>query len=125
MTSPPCSVCNKDLYCSESCETKRSGPHVFTCTKRPLTSADYLYRNIGQDTIPEEEDVLEDFGFNHLTSFADRSKLLGLYKGLYLSDEIPVEDIHKWQVEGSLVANIKRYFYQILETHRGGYFHGF
>jgi hypothetical protein len=109
------------LYCSESCE-KRSGLHLFTCTKRPLTSADYLYRNIGQDTIPEEEDVLEDFGFNNLTSFADRSKLMGLYKGLYLSDEISVEDVHKWQVEGTLVANIKNYFYQIPETCRGGYF---
>lgn len=122
MTSRRCSACNKDFYCNEACEAKRSGPHIFTCTKRPLTSADYLYRNIVQDTIPEEEDVREDFGFNHLTSFADQSKLLGLYQGLYLSDDISVEDVHKWQVEGSLVAEIKRYFYQIPETSRGGYF---
>lgn len=64
----------------------------------------------------------EKFGFNQLTSFADQCKLLGLYKGLYLSDQIKVEDIHKWQVEGTLVANIKEFFYQIPETHRGGYF---
>lgn len=122
MTSRRCSVCNKGLYCSESCEAERTGLHLFTCNKRPLTSADYLYKNISEDTLPDEEDVLEDFGFNNLTSFADRSNLLGLYKGLWLSDEIKVEDIHKWQVGGSLVANIKKYYFQIPETHRGGYF---
>ena len=110
------------MYCSESCEEKRTGCHIFTCQKRSLTSADYLYRNIGRDTLPEEEDVLEDFGFNALTSYADRCKLLGLYKGLYLSDRIAVEDVHRWQVEGSLVANIKDYFYEIPEISRGGYF---
>ena len=122
MTSRNCSICGKDYYCSELCQDKRSGPHLFTCTKRPLTSADYLYRCIAEDVLPEDEDVLEHFGFNHLTSFADRCKLLGLYKGLYLSDKVTEEDIHKWQVEGTLVANIKEFFYQIPETHRGGYF---
>ncbi|TGO12411.1 hypothetical protein BTUL_0089g00480 [Botrytis tulipae] len=101
--------------------TKTNGSHLFTCAKRPLTSADYLYRNIVRDTVPDEEDVLEDFGFNRLVSFADRCKLLGLYKGLWLGD-VPVEDIHRWQVEGTLIANIKKYFYQINEANRGGYF---
>ncbi|KAM0134264.1 hypothetical protein ACHAP3_005577 [Botrytis cinerea] len=78
-------------------------------------------RNIVEDTIPNEGDVLEDFGFNRLTSFADHRKLLGLYKGLWLGG-VPVEDIHKWQVEGTLIANIKKYFYQIDEASRGGYF---
>jgi hypothetical protein len=121
MTSRNCSICGKGLFCSELCQEKRSGSHLFTCTKRPLTSADYLYRCIGDDVLPEDEDVLEDFGFNQLTSFADKCKLLGLYKGLYLS-EIAEEDVHKWQVEGTLVENIKEFFYQIPETHRGGYF---
>ncbi|OCK75458.1 hypothetical protein K432DRAFT_429412, partial [Lepidopterella palustris CBS 459.81] len=122
MTSRQCSICNRDLYCSEYCQDKRSGLHLFTCSKRPLTSADYLFRYIGQDVLPEDKDVLEDFGFNQLTSFADQCKLLGLYKGLYLSDRITEEDLHKWQVEGTLVANIKEFYYQIPETHRGGYF---
>ena len=122
MTSRKCSFCNRGLYCSEYCQDQRSGPHLFTCTKRPLTSADYLYRCIFQDVLPDDEDVRENFGFNQLTSFADQCKLLGLYKGLYLSDRITEEDIHKWQVEGTLVANIKDFYYQIPETHRGGYF---
>lgn len=121
-TSRKCSICNKDAYCSESCEEKRSGSHIFTCTKRPLTTADYLYRSIADDRLPDDEDVRKDFGFNHLTSYGDQSKLLGLYKGLWFSDDITVEEIHKWQVEGSLVTNIKEYFYNIPEECRGGYF---
>ncbi|KAM3151938.1 hypothetical protein ABEW05_007674 [Botrytis cinerea] len=121
VTSRQCSICNKDFFCSESCETETNGSHLFTCAKRPLTSADYLFRNIVEDTIPNEGDVLEDFGFNCLTSFADHCKLLGLYKGLWLGG-VPVEDIHKWQVEGTLIANIKKYFYQIDEAYRGGHF---
>jgi hypothetical protein len=46
---------------------------------------------------------------------------LGLYKGLYLS-EIPVEDVHKWQVEGSLVTNIKKHFHEVPEHACGSYF---
>lgn len=122
MTSRKCSVCNTGLYCSKYCQDQRSGPHLFTCTKRPLTSADYLLKFILQDVLPDDEDVRESFGFNQLTSFADQCKLLGLYKGLCFSDRITVEDIHKWQVEGTLVANIKEFYFQIPETYRGGYF---
>ena len=99
-----------------------NGRHLFACTKRPLTSADDLFRCIVEDVLPDDEHVCERFGFNQLTSFADQCKPLGLYKGLFLSDRITEEDIHKWQVEGSLVSNIKEFYYQIPETCRGGYF---
>ncbi|GMF81866.1 unnamed protein product [Aspergillus oryzae] len=79
------------------------------------------FKSIGEDRMPEEEDVCADFGFNYFESFADKSKLLGLYKGLWIQ-KVPVEDIHKWQVEGSLAANIKEVFYQVPERYRGGYF---
>ncbi|KAL3423505.1 hypothetical protein PVAG01_05252 [Phlyctema vagabunda] len=122
MTSRTCSVCGKGHFCSQSCEDKRSGFHLFTCTKRPITTADILYEDIADDKLPDSEDVLRDYGFNYFTSFADRSKLLGLYKGIWYSDEITAEDLHRWRVEGSLLAHIKEYFYSIPERYRGGYF---
>ncbi|KAF2498689.1 hypothetical protein BU16DRAFT_481792 [Lophium mytilinum] len=122
LTSRTCSFCNRDLFCSEICEQKRSGPHLYTCTKRPLTTADSLYRSLGSDVLPTDADVLEDFGFNHLPSFADQSNLMGLYKGLYLSDKVTEEDLHNWRTEGTLVANIKAFFFRIPEAYRGGYF---
>jgi hypothetical protein len=39
-----------------------------------------------------------------------------------LSDKVGPEEVHKWRVEGTLVANIKDFYYKIPETHRGGYF---
>ncbi|OCL03033.1 hypothetical protein AOQ84DRAFT_420660 [Glonium stellatum] len=74
------------------------------------------------DLLPGDEGVLEDFGFNRLTSWTDHSKLMGLYQGLYRYRKVAVEDVHQWQVEGTLVANIKKVFYQIPERQRGGYF---
>ena len=121
-TSRKCSICNKDAFCRASCEEKRSNYHIFTCSKRSLTTADYLYRDLADDRIPDDEDVRADFGFKNLLSFNDQSNLLGLYQGLRLSREITVEDVHKWQVEGSLVANIKEYFYAMPKECRGGYF---
>ncbi|KAF8848410.1 hypothetical protein BDZ45DRAFT_810815 [Acephala macrosclerotiorum] len=104
-----------------SCEEKRTIPHIFECAKRPITTADYLYMNCLRDEMPDDEEVLKDFGFDALVEYADKTKLLGLYQGLCRSD-VPIEDIHKWQVEGSLVANIKEFYYKIPESSRGGYF---
>ncbi|BAE65813.1 unnamed protein product [Aspergillus oryzae RIB40] len=78
-TSRNCSLCQRDFYCSQSCEDKRSGRHLFTCAKRPLTSADVLYRSIGEDRMPEEEDVCAGFGFNYFESFADKKKFFTRY----------------------------------------------
>lgn len=53
---------------------------------------------------------------------ADKSKLMGLYKGLWLSDRIAASDFHRWRAEGSLVAHIKDFFYARPESCRGNYF---
>jgi len=74
--------------------------------------------NCLRDEMPDDEEVLKAFGFDDLGEFADKSKLLGLYQGFCYS-EVPVEDIHRWQVEGTLVANIKQIYYRIPERSRG------
>lgn len=73
-------MCKKGSYCSPECENKRSIPHIFTCSKRAITTADYLYMDILHDELPKDPDVMKDFCFDRC-SFADQSKLLGLYKG--------------------------------------------
>lgn len=72
--------------------------------------------------MPQDEDVLEDFGFNNALSSEDKSNLLGLYGGLYLSGNFVAEDIHKWRVEGILVDKIKEFYHNIPEYSRGQYF---
>ena len=72
--------------------------------------------------MPQEEDVLEDFGFNNVLFGGDRTYLLGVYGGLYRSGKFSAEDIHEWRVGGILVDKIKEFYYSIAEDCRGQYF---
>lgn len=72
--------------------------------------------------MPQDEDVLEDFGFNNVLFGTDRTYLLGVYGGLYLSGKFSAEDIHEWRVGGILVDKIKEFYYSIAENSRGQYF---
>lgn len=95
---------------------------MFTCSKRSLTSADYLWRSLGEDLMPEEEEVLQDFGFNNVPYDESRSLLLGVYQGLYLFSDFSAEDIHAWRIAGILVDKIKEFYYSIPVHSRGEYF---
>ena len=72
--------------------------------------------------MPQDEDVLEDFGFNDFLFGVDQTYLFGVYRGLYLSDKFSAEDIHEWRVGGILVDKIKDFYYSIPEVSRGQYF---
>ncbi|ORX98686.1 hypothetical protein BCR34DRAFT_593143 [Clohesyomyces aquaticus] len=121
-TKRRCSACGKDRFCSNSCEDKAFVRHLFTCSKRPLTSADYLWKSLVDDLIPEDEDVLQDFGFNNVIIDKDRTQLFGLYRGLYLSGDISPKDVHEWRVQGIMVDKIKKFYYSYPEHARGQYF---
>ncbi|PVH95836.1 hypothetical protein DM02DRAFT_689266 [Periconia macrospinosa] len=121
-TKRRCTYCSKGRFCSESCEGKASVYHLFTCSKRPLTSADYLWKSLGEDIIPVDEDVLQDFGFNNVFDASDRSRLFGLYQGIRLFGDITSSDLHEWRVKGIMVEKIKEIYYMIPESNRGQYF---
>ena len=122
LTTRRCNICSKGFFCSDPCQEKRSGSHLFLCSKRPLTSADYLWGSLAEDLIPQDEAVLEDFGFNNVLSVEDQSSLLGVYEGLYLSGKFSTENIHEWRVRGILADKIKEFYYSIAEGYRGQYF---
>ena len=77
---------------------------------------------MADDSMPQDEDVLEDFGFNNVLLGGEGYYLLGVYKGLYLSDNVSAEDIHEWRIGGILVDKIKEFYYRIPENYRGQYF---
>lgn len=70
--------------------------------------------------MPQEEDVLEDFGFNNVFG-RDRTYLLGVYRGLYLRGKFLAEEIHEWRVRGILADKIKESIYSIPESCRRQY----
>ena len=47
---------------------------------------------MADDSMPQDEDVLQDFEFNHVLLSGDGPYLLGVYRGLYLSDKVSAED---------------------------------
>src|SRR6266496_334317 len=121
-TARRCSICQRGWFCREFCQSKMGTRHKFMCAiRRPLNSADYLYLALLEDVWPDDPQTLDDFGFRGLHSGADRSKLLGLFKGLELL-EIPSQEVHQWQSERTLEENIIRVFSQLPESSRGGYF---
>ena len=77
------SICSKGFFFSDLCQDKRTGSHLFTCSKCPFPSSDYLWKSLAEDVIPQSEDVLEDFGFNNVLFGRDRTYLLRVYGGLY------------------------------------------
>ncbi|KAK2753359.1 hypothetical protein FQN55_003488 [Onygenales sp. PD_40] len=91
----------------------------------PLTSAHRLWEYVAMDIMPndyyKDKDIQADFGFNQLPSVREKQRLLGLYKDLALM-RYSAEELHKWQVERSLVANIKKAFMKFPEENRGDYY---
>lgn len=121
ITSRRCGKCGKDFFCSTRCEAEMSTRHAFRCNLgRSLTTADYLMLDIADDVIPEDSDVLTDFGFQTLLP-QERSKLLGLYIRLSHLGVKP-EELHQWQQSGSLVEYIVETFSTLGEGGRGHYF---
>lgn len=77
-----------------------------------MNSAESLYQSCVLDIPPTDGDVINDFGFNRVTSPIDRACLFGLYKGLVFGGLTP-EDIHKLRVGSSLVPDIINVLYEL------------
>jgi hypothetical protein len=121
LTYRQCSRCGLDRFCSRACEGRMSPAHKFKCSNGALTTADYLMSDCIGDEIPKDPDVLTDFGFQRLLTFPDRSKLLGLYKGLMYLD-VEAEELHEWRISGRLADRIVETFERIPPRSRGEYF---
>jgi hypothetical protein len=72
--------------------------------------------------MPDDPDVLEQFGFQNLLSYKDRTKLLGLYIGLVKYLRVTAEELQLWQQEKSLVDNIIRVYGEQSWFQGGAYF---
>lgn len=121
LTSRRCGLCGTGWFCNSSCEKRMTESHKLTCSNGPITTADHLYLDCAANEIPKDPDVIEDFGFSHLLSFRDQSKLLGVYKGLqYL--EVESSELDEWRRSGLLFEHILKTFEKLPVESRGGYF---
>lgn len=104
--------------------SRKTGTYLETLN-RPYTPADYLYQDCVDDTIPDDPEVLEKFGFQSLVSSEDRSKLLGLYQGLVKYLGVTAEELNGWEQENSLATNIVRVYNAESAYGGSGYFRWF
>ena len=125
-TSRKCSKCTGPWLCGKRCEARyatSSIRHRFTCSiGRPLNSADYLALACVEDQLPDDPQILEDYGFKNFIFPHDQSKLFGLYIGLLHLLDYDSDRLHQWRMEGRLVENIITTYEEIPIECRGGYY---
>lgn len=120
-----CAGCNLSTawYCSTHCQRRNWTEHIFECNpRRHLNTADHLALAVRKNRIPADPQTFDDFGFANAFSIENKSSLLGLYVGLIERLEVSPKKVRQWQVEGTLIDNIKATFSAIPAHSRGGYY---
>ncbi|KAG6812093.1 hypothetical protein H0H92_004393 [Tricholoma furcatifolium] len=119
--SKRCAGCSRAWYCSKRCQEELWSYHIFHCNpNKPIKTSYYIARAIRRDELPEDPQTLEDHGFVRAVSTMEKSRLLGLYKGLLMFTD--PKTLHKWRVNGTLVKEIKAVFDALPPGRRGGYY---
>ncbi|KAF7347379.1 MYND-type domain-containing protein [Mycena venus] len=123
--SKRCASCTLSTawYCSADCQRRNWIEHIFECNpRRNINTSDYLALAVHKNLFPDDPQTCEDFGFARAFSIENRSSLLGLYIGLIERLKISPKKIRQWQVEGTLVENIKATFSTVPAHSRGRYY---
>ena len=121
-TTRRCSHCGGPWFCSIRCEEVAAYSHIFSCNRRPITTADLLEKDCYRDLLPEDPQVREDYGFQRCRNRSEETNLFGLYVGIIKYHNISSEELHRWRTEGILVDKIVEVFSKIPEGSRGGYY---
>jgi hypothetical protein len=117
--------CQKVQYCSEKCQHAHWKRHIFDCKRdpsKPILTAYYLYLAVIRDQFPQDPDTLRDYGFDNVETPEDKSKLLGLYIGIFLSRGVEPIDVHRWRKKGTLVQEIINAFERESKYTKGSYY---
>jgi hypothetical protein len=118
-----CSGCQKKWYCSEKCQRENWPSHIFDCNRtKPIPTSYYLYRAALRDEFPQDEKTRQDYGFARTAIACEHSKLLGLYRGLFIYLEVNPGDVHRWRKNGTLIQEIKNAFDAWPPQNRGQYY---
>ncbi|KAF8204429.1 hypothetical protein K438DRAFT_1819839 [Mycena galopus ATCC 62051] len=110
-------------YCSAECQRRNWTEHIFECNpRRNITTADHLALAVHKNLFPDDPQTCHDFGFARAFSIENRSSLLGLYIGLIERLQVSPKKVRQWQIEGTLIDNIKATFSTVPAHSRGGYY---
>ncbi|KAI0338172.1 hypothetical protein BDW22DRAFT_818430 [Trametopsis cervina] len=120
-----CSGCRKKWYCNQECQSAKWPLHIFECNpQQPINTAYHLTLAISEDTLPTDPLTLREWGFDKADLISDEApfKLFGLYVGLIKSLGVKPQQLHKWRIRGTLIAEIKAKYEAFPVGVRGEYY---
>ncbi|KAF7351653.1 MYND-type domain-containing protein [Mycena sanguinolenta] len=102
-----CSACKKVWYCSKKCQESDWGGHLVNCNpNRPITSADHLRAAVHRRKLPNDLDILSEYGFTRVGEDGAKT-LLDIYRVVF-DEGIRSRDIHQWQTAGNLLQEVEK-----------------
>ncbi|KAI0086735.1 hypothetical protein BDY19DRAFT_995488 [Irpex rosettiformis] len=106
-----CTGCSKVYYCTKTCQAADWMRHIFLCNpRRPITTADRLALDVREQRFPNDDQTRIEWGLEKAsaTISIDASRmLLDLYTDLIEYFGIKPSQLHKWRIQGRLIAEIK------------------
>ncbi|KAF8130951.1 hypothetical protein K438DRAFT_1885890 [Mycena galopus ATCC 62051] len=114
-----CSGCKKVWYCSKKCQEDQWGSHLVDCNPgRPIASADHLRAAVHRRKLPEDLDILSDYGFTRVNEVGGKI-LLDVYQIIF-EDGVRSRDIHQWKTSGHLLQEVEKVLRRLenWKTHR-------
>ncbi|KAJ6457953.1 hypothetical protein C8R45DRAFT_561386 [Mycena sanguinolenta] len=102
-----CSGCQKVWYCSKKCQESDWGGHLVNCNPgRPITSADHLRAAVHRRKLPDDLNILSDYGFTRVDEVGSKI-LLDVYRVVF-DEGVRSRDIHQWKNSGNLLQEVEK-----------------
>ncbi|KAJ7773574.1 hypothetical protein DFH07DRAFT_937338 [Mycena maculata] len=103
-----CSACKKVWYCSKKCQQDEWSGHIVDCYRavgRPITSADHLRAAVHRQKLPENLEILSDYGFTRVDE-GGRKMLLEVYRVVF-EEGVRSRALLQWQAAGNLLREVE------------------
>ncbi|KAJ7196428.1 hypothetical protein GGX14DRAFT_376214 [Mycena pura] len=102
-----CSACKKVWYCSKKCQENEWNGHFVECYPgRPITAADHLRAAAHRHKLPEDLEILSDYGFTRVGEVGSKI-LLDVY-AIVFEGGVRARDLHQWNTSGKLLEEVEK-----------------
>ncbi|KAF4123095.1 hypothetical protein GMORB2_6643 [Geosmithia morbida] len=91
-----CQKCEAATYCDIDCYQSDRHRHKFRCSLgRPIDATDYLILSCHDVEFPQENEVLQQYGFECFASAHDKQRLFDIYQGLVVHSVVDEDDLRR------------------------------
>ncbi|KAJ7347240.1 hypothetical protein DFH08DRAFT_1080307 [Mycena albidolilacea] len=91
----------------KKCQQDDWGGHIIDCRPgRPITSADHLRAAVHRKRLPQDLEIMSDYGFTRVGELDGRI-LLDVYQVLF-EEGVHPRDVHQWNIAGNLLEEVEK-----------------